>query len=146
VETVDALFWRGGGGDAAHPDRERPAQTRRRHGGGQARFDIQEMEIASPVKDDELLAVSDALGRFAVRDKPKAELVKLLTSRPLQRRGCRGAWHFRPDADRWWKFQPRVAVERLNVNKRNRSRRDFADRICLAISHCLVYDQINSAP
>src|SRR5213594_4516890 len=48
-----------------------------RHGGGQARLDIQEIEIASPAKDDELLAVSDALEKFAIRDKQKAELVKL---------------------------------------------------------------------
>src|SRR5882672_4012735 len=38
------------------------AQRKRtaRHGGGEAKLDIQQLEIASAVKDDELLAVSDA--------------------------------------------------------------------------------------
>src|SRR5207248_9305768 len=36
-----------------------------RHGGGQAKLDIQAMEIASPAKDDELLAVDDASENFA---------------------------------------------------------------------------------
>src|SRR6059036_3514273 len=36
-----------------------------RHGGGQARLDIQEIEIAAAAEDDELLAVHDALEKFA---------------------------------------------------------------------------------
>src|SRR5437667_901039 len=48
-----------------------------RHGGGQQRLDIQEVEIAAATKDEELLAVNDALERFAAMDKQKAELVKL---------------------------------------------------------------------
>ena len=48
-----------------------------RHGGGQQRLDIQEVEIAAPVKDDELLAVDEVLEAFAAEDKQKAELVKL---------------------------------------------------------------------
>src|SRR6266581_4924341 len=43
-----------------------------RHGGGVARLDIHEIEVAAPAKDDELLAVSDALEKFASRDKQKA--------------------------------------------------------------------------
>ena len=49
-----------------------------RHGGGQERLDVDEIEIAAPVQnDDELLAVSDALDKFATEDRAKAELVKL---------------------------------------------------------------------
>jgi RNA polymerase sigma factor (TIGR02999 family) len=48
-----------------------------RHGGGQQRLDIQDVEIAAAAKDDELLALNDALERFATVDKQKAELVKL---------------------------------------------------------------------
>jgi len=48
-----------------------------RHGGGQQRLDIQEVEIAAPVKEDELLAVDEVLEAFAAQDKQKAELVKL---------------------------------------------------------------------
>jgi RNA polymerase sigma factor (TIGR02999 family) len=48
-----------------------------RHGGGQKTLDIEQVEIAAPVKEEELLAVDEALERFAVEDKQKAELVKL---------------------------------------------------------------------
>jgi RNA polymerase sigma factor (TIGR02999 family) len=47
------------------------------HGGDQRRLDIQEVEIAAHVQPDELLALNDALDRFALQDRPKAELVKL---------------------------------------------------------------------
>src|ERR1022692_3520427 len=51
-----------------------------RHGGGQLRVDLQEMEIEVAevaVKDDDLLDVNAALESFAAQDKQKAELVKL---------------------------------------------------------------------
>jgi RNA polymerase sigma factor (TIGR02999 family) len=48
-----------------------------RHGGGQQRVEMP--EIACPVapNEDQLLAVNEALEKFAAQDKPKAELVKL---------------------------------------------------------------------
>jgi RNA polymerase sigma factor (TIGR02999 family) len=48
-----------------------------RHGGGQERLDINQIEIATTAPDDELLAVSDALEKFAAHDPQMAELVKL---------------------------------------------------------------------
>jgi RNA polymerase sigma factor (TIGR02999 family) len=48
-----------------------------RHGGGQARLDINQIEIATTAPDDELLAVSDALEKFTAHDSQMAELVKL---------------------------------------------------------------------
>jgi len=48
-----------------------------RHGAGQARLDLQELEIAAPAPDDQMLAIDDALNKLAVLDKEKAELVKL---------------------------------------------------------------------
>ena len=48
-----------------------------RHGGGQARVDIQEIEIAAATRDDELLAVHEALDKLAAEDAGLAELVKL---------------------------------------------------------------------
>ena len=48
-----------------------------RHGGGQAQLDVDEIEIAAPSQDDELLAVHDALDALAAHDARKAELVKL---------------------------------------------------------------------
>ncbi len=48
-----------------------------KHGGGQERMDIAEMEIAGELKEDQLLAMNDALDKLAVTDEVKAELVKL---------------------------------------------------------------------
>jgi len=48
-----------------------------RHGGGQQRVDADDLEIAAPADDNELLAVNDALERLASADPAKAELVKL---------------------------------------------------------------------
>jgi len=55
--------------------------ARRRHaarrGGGLQRVDIQHLQLADSAKDDEILAVHDALDKLAAHDKTKAELVKL---------------------------------------------------------------------
>ncbi len=48
-----------------------------RHGGGLQRLDAAQLDLAAPGGDDELLAIDEALAKFASRDQPKAELVKL---------------------------------------------------------------------
>src|SRR6266852_8035139 len=48
-----------------------------RHGGGQVRVDIQQLDLASPDADDQLLAVNDALDKLAAQDRIEAQLVKL---------------------------------------------------------------------
>jgi RNA polymerase sigma factor (TIGR02999 family) len=48
-----------------------------RHGGGQVRVELQDVEIASLADADELLAVHDALDKLAAEDPKKAELAKL---------------------------------------------------------------------
>lgn len=48
-----------------------------RHGGGQQRVDIGEVDIAADTDDDQLLAIHEALDKLAAKDKAKAELVKL---------------------------------------------------------------------
>jgi RNA polymerase sigma factor (TIGR02999 family) len=76
-----------------------------RHGGGQARLDINKIEIATTAPDDELLAVSDALEKFAARDAQKVELVKLryfagfTTEEAAEILGISV-----PTADRWWNY------------------------------------------
>lgn len=57
-------------------DRARRKQAIR-HGGGQQRVDIQEVDLASPTDDDQLLAINEALDKLAVEHKDEAELVKL---------------------------------------------------------------------
>jgi len=57
-------------------DRARRKQAVR-HGGDQQRVDADDLEIAAPADNDELLAVNEALARLAAIDSAKAELVKL---------------------------------------------------------------------
>ncbi len=52
-------------------------KSRQRRGGGAAHLDVEELEIASPAPDDQLLALNDALDRFAKLEPQQAELVKL---------------------------------------------------------------------
>ena len=47
------------------------------HGGGQQRVDVLEQDIAASASDEQLLAINEALEKFAAQDKQKAELVKL---------------------------------------------------------------------
>jgi RNA polymerase sigma factor (TIGR02999 family) len=49
----------------------------RRRGAGVAHLDVDEIEIAGPVPDDQILALDDALERFAALEPKQAELVKL---------------------------------------------------------------------
>ena len=48
-----------------------------RHGGGMDRVDVDAVDIAVDASSDELLAVHEALDKFAAHDPQKAELVKL---------------------------------------------------------------------
>jgi RNA polymerase sigma factor (TIGR02999 family) len=57
------------------------ARARRKHtqrrGSGAAHMDVDELEIASPAPNDQLLALNAALDRFAALEPQQAELVKL---------------------------------------------------------------------
>jgi RNA polymerase sigma factor (TIGR02999 family) len=57
------------------------ARARRKHtqrrGSGAEHRDLDEIEIASPAPDDRLLALNEALDRFATLEPRQAELVKL---------------------------------------------------------------------
>ena len=41
------------------------------------RLDLNELEVAAPEKDDEMLAIDEALEKFSTHDPAKAKLVKL---------------------------------------------------------------------
>ena len=56
--------------------RARRKQTQRR-GARAEHLDVDELEIASPAPDDQLLALNDALDRFSGLEPQQAELVKL---------------------------------------------------------------------
>jgi RNA polymerase sigma factor (TIGR02999 family) len=48
-----------------------------RHGGGQQRVGLEELELAAPGADDQLLAVAEALDRLAAQHPVQAQVVKL---------------------------------------------------------------------
>ncbi len=48
-----------------------------RHGGDQQRVEFEGLEVATPVDDDQLLAINDALDKLASQNQTEAELVKL---------------------------------------------------------------------
>ena len=52
-------------------------KSRQRRGAGAEHLDVDQLEIASPAPDDQLLALNEALDRFAVQEPQQAELVKL---------------------------------------------------------------------
>jgi RNA polymerase sigma factor (TIGR02999 family) len=52
-------------------------KKRKRHGGGRARLDLQQLDLASPPPDEELLALDEALDLLENEDPVKARLVKL---------------------------------------------------------------------
>jgi RNA polymerase sigma factor (TIGR02999 family) len=57
-------------------DRARRRQTGKR-GGGARPVDLDELQIPAPAPDDQLLAMDEALAKFATVDARKAELVNL---------------------------------------------------------------------
>jgi len=76
-----------------------------RHGGGQARVDIQDVEVAGAARDDELLAIHDALDKLAAEDKRMAELVKLRFFIGLTNKEAAGILGVsEPTVERWWSF------------------------------------------
>jgi RNA polymerase sigma factor (TIGR02999 family) len=76
-----------------------------RHGAGQQRLDVQEIEIPAPVADDQLLAINEALDRLNAQDKPKAELVKLRYFAGLSIEEAAGVLGIsEATAKRWWAY------------------------------------------
>jgi RNA polymerase sigma factor (TIGR02999 family) len=76
-----------------------------RHGARQQHLDIQEIEIAAPAQDDQLLAINDALDKLAAQDQPKAELVKLRFFAGLSIEEAAGALGVsEATAKRWWAY------------------------------------------
>jgi RNA polymerase sigma factor (TIGR02999 family) len=77
----------------------------RRHGGGLQRFDIDAIEIAAGQKDEQLLAINEALEKFAAVDKTKAELVKLRYFAGLTiDEAAEILGVSAPTAKRWWAY------------------------------------------
>ncbi len=93
-----------------------------RHGGGQQRLDVQEIEIAVDVLDDDLLAVNEALERFAALDEQKAELVKLryVTGLTIDE-AAEILGVSAPTAKRWWAYARAWLHKEIEDQKSGRS-------------------------
>ncbi len=76
-----------------------------RHGAGQGRLDIQELEIAAPAPDDQMLAIDEALEKLGALDKDKAELVKLRFFAGMSIEEAAGMLRIsEATAKRWWVY------------------------------------------
>lgn len=85
-------------------DRARRKQSQRR-GAGVEHVALDGIEIAGPVDDQQLLALNDALERFAALDVPKAELVKLRYFVGLTTEQAAKVMNIsEPTAKRWWAY------------------------------------------
>jgi RNA polymerase sigma factor (TIGR02999 family) len=90
-----------------------------RHGGDQRRIDIQDIEVAAIEKEDELLAMNEALEEFAAVDKQKAELVKLRYFVGLNIDEAAAILGVSvPTANRWWVFARAWLYEKIQSNAR----------------------------
>ena len=83
------------------------ARSRRavRHGGGQVRLNVSDLDLAAASDEDHILAVNDALEKFALIEPQKAELVKLryFTGLTLEE-AARMLRIAEPTASRWWAY------------------------------------------
>jgi len=85
-------------------DRARQRQ-RKRHGGGRRRVPLSVVEPAADAPADELLALDEALNRFAAVDPVKAELVKLRYFGGLSEEEAAAALTIsRATASRYWTY------------------------------------------
>jgi RNA polymerase sigma factor (TIGR02999 family) len=85
-------------------DRARSKQAVR-HGGGQRRVNLDDVEITAPAEDDELLEVHESLDRLAAAHPQKAALVKLRYFAGLtMAEAAEIIGISRPTAERHWAF------------------------------------------
>ncbi len=85
-------------------DRARRKQALRR-GEGAEHVELDGLPLAGPVADEQLLALNDALERFAPLDAPKAELVKLRYFVGLTTEQAAKVMNIsEPTAKRWWAY------------------------------------------
>ncbi len=85
---------------------DRARRKRRvKHGGNRERVSLSDVEIATEAPADELLAIDEALDRFAVLDPVKAELVKLRFFAGLDEEAAAAALGIsRATASRYWTY------------------------------------------
>ncbi|HUR45515.1 MAG TPA: sigma-70 family RNA polymerase sigma factor [Candidatus Saccharimonadales bacterium] len=95
----------------------RRKQTQRR-GSGAVHLDADEIEIASPAPDDQLLALNEALDRFAAIEPKQAELVKLRYFVGLKiEEAAEVLGISEATAKRWWTYARAWLFNEIQPNK-----------------------------
>ena len=90
-----------------------------RHGGGQQRLNIEDVDVATAASDDELLALNDALDKLAAKDTQKAELVKLRYFAGMSFEEAAEVLGISiPTANRWWAFARAWLFKEINVSRK----------------------------
>jgi len=90
-----------------------------RHGGGQQRLDVADLEIAAALPDDDLLLMNDALEKLAALDQQKAELVKLRYFVGLTIEEAAEILGFSvPTAKRYWTFTRAWLYQEIEASRR----------------------------
>jgi RNA polymerase sigma factor (TIGR02999 family) len=89
----------------------------RRHGGGQERVNVDDIELGAPAEnDDQLLAINEALEKLAALDPKKAELVKLRYFVGLNHAEAAAMLGIaEPTAKRWWAYARAWLFEELSA-------------------------------
>jgi RNA polymerase sigma factor (TIGR02999 family) len=89
-----------------------------RHGGGQARLNLDDLELGNAEPDQRMLAVNDALERLAADDPKKAELVKLryFLGLPLTE-AAQSLGISVPTATRWWAYARAWLVKEIQAER-----------------------------
>jgi RNA polymerase sigma factor (TIGR02999 family) len=85
-----------------------------RHGGDRQRLNVEDIEIAAPEKEAELLAINESLEKLAALDKQKAELVKLRYFVGLSIEESAAVLGVSvPTANRWWTYARAWLFQRI---------------------------------
>ena len=101
------------------------ARARRKHtqrrGAGAEHLDADELEIAAPAPDDQLLALNDALDHFAALEPQQAELVKLRYFVGLKIEEAADVLGIsEATAKRWWAYARAWLFNEINTSPEGR--------------------------
>jgi RNA polymerase sigma factor (TIGR02999 family) len=89
-------------------------KQRLKHGGGGERVEIEAVELAAPLPDEQLLELDEALNQLAGLDPPAAQLVKLRFFAGLtQAEAAEQLGLSRSTADRTWQFARAWLFDRI---------------------------------
>ena len=93
-----------------------------RHGAGKAPLEIDRLEIAVPVPDEEWLALSDALEKLEAIDKKKAEFIKLRYFVGLSLEEAAEVLGVSvPTASRWWSYSRAWLAEEIESQRKSQT-------------------------